>query len=97
MCPLHGRLVCASLWFDSVNKRFEEERSRTRSSKSATRLEKVSDDRHNPEQYCTTVTYVAKVSVGGIDLRPVVLVEGHAPEAVVLRFTSRMKFLPEFI
>lgn len=38
-----------------------------------------------------------KISIGGVDLDTVVLVEGHAPESVVLRLSCDVELLPEFV
>ena len=39
--------------------------------------------------------YVAEVGVGRVDLRAVLLVEGHAPEAVVLAEAGGVELVPE--
>lgn len=44
-----------------------------------------------------TGTDVLKVCVGGVYLRPVVLVDGHAPEAVILRLARGVQPFPECI
>ena len=42
-------------------------------------------------------TYVAQISVGGVDLWTVVLVERHAPEAIVLDFSCNVELTPQLI
>jgi len=40
-------------------------------------------------------TYVAQVSIGGIDLWAEIFVEGHSPESIVLDFPSDTQLLPK--
>ena len=40
-------------------------------------------------------THVAEVGVGRIDLGAILLVEGHAPEAVVFAETGSVELVPE--
>lgn len=39
--------------------------------------------------------YVLEISIGALDLGEVVVLKGHAPEAVVLGFTSDAQLFPK--
>lgn len=41
--------------------------------------------------------YILEISIGGVDLNAVVLVEGHAPESVILCLSRNVELLPEFV
>jgi len=43
------------------------------------------------------VAYVLQISVGAVDLDIKLVIQGHAPEAIILRFASHAKLFPELV
>jgi nitrous oxide reductase len=92
--PTKRCLIFASRRLDAIDECFQEQGGGAATSLRATSLE-YSLDQVTNTAYCEEQTYVAEVSIGGIDLWAVIFVEGHAPESIVLGFPSDVELLPK--
>lgn len=91
--PCQRRL--ALLRLQSVHERLEEQRGGAAARGLAAGLEKMQHVYWSIGGSGRRATDVLEVRVAGVDLRAVVLVERHAPEAVVLRLARGVELLPE--
>ena len=87
MRPTERRICLTSSRFDTVNKRLQEQRSGAGAGWPATRLEQKLVSRMTYDNQGGEI-YVAQVSVRGMDLGAIVIIEGQTPESIILGLPS---------
>ena len=94
MCPLQRRRL-SILAFNPMRKWFQEERSRTASSRPAAGLTPSIVTSAKRKGNLKHKTHILEVCVGRVDLGAKVLVERHAPEPVVLCLACYAELVPK--